>query len=91
MIHLSFRSRPYKEGAPKRLLLSQEMSLLSDLKDAISRRVENRAAAARRFAVRVRNHARMVDCYLTAYHKQASARGDSKVVLLLLLLALSCC
>ena len=38
----SFWSRPYKAGAPKRLLKSQEMSLLKDIKDAIDRRVENR-------------------------------------------------
>ena len=38
-------------GAPKRLLKSQEMSLLKDIKDAIDKRVENRIATARRFAV----------------------------------------
>merc|ERR1711915_426405 len=63
----SFWSRPFKAGAPKRLLKSQEMALLKDIKDAIDRRVENRIATARRFAVRVRNHAKMVDCYLTTY------------------------
>ena len=40
-----------KAGAPKRLLKSQEMSLLKDIKDAIDKRVENRIANARRFAV----------------------------------------
>merc|ERR1711892_1388782 len=57
----SMWSKPYRAGAPKRLLKSQEMSLLKDIKDAIDRRVENRIATARRFAVRVRNHAKMVD------------------------------
>ena len=47
----SFWSRPYKAGAPKRLLKSQEMALLKDIKDAIDKRVENRIATARRFAV----------------------------------------
>ena len=47
----SFWSKPYKHGAPKRLLKSQEMSLLKDIKDAIDKRVENRIATARRFAV----------------------------------------
>ena len=47
----SFWSRPYKSGAPKRLLKSQEMALLKDIKDAIDKRVENRIATARRFAV----------------------------------------
>ena len=41
----------FQPGAPKRLLKSQEMSLLKDIKDAIDKRVENRIATARRFAV----------------------------------------
>merc|ERR1711983_671202 len=70
----SFWSRPYKPGAPKRLLKSQEMALLKDIKDAIDRRVENRIATARRIAVRVRNHAKMVDCYLTTYKNNKGAQ-----------------
>merc|ERR1712228_1046782 len=69
----SFWSRPFKAGAPKRLLKSQEMALLKDIKDAIDRRVENRISTARRFAVRVRNHAKMVDCYLTTFLKKKVA------------------
>merc|ERR1712142_1049584 len=76
----SFWSRPYKAGAPKRLLKSQEMSLLKDIKDAIDRRVENRIATARRFAVRVRNHAKMVDCYLTTFKNNKGIFGDKKKV-----------
>jgi len=76
----SFWSRPYKTGAPKRLLKSQEMSLLKDIKDAIDRRVENRIATARRFAVRVRNHAKMVDCYLTTYKNNKGIFGDKKKI-----------
>merc|ERR1711983_397586 len=40
----SFWSKPYKSGAPKRLLKSQEMALLKDIKDAIDKRVEKRIA-----------------------------------------------
>jgi len=76
----SFWSKPYQAGAPKRLLKSQEMSLLKDIKDAIDRRVENRIATARRFAVRVRNHAKMVDCYLTTYKNNKGIFGDKKRV-----------
>merc|ERR1719429_1081836 len=76
----SFWSRPYKAGAPKRLLKSQEMSLLKDIKDAIDKRVENRIATARRFAVRVRNHAKMVDCYLTTFKNNKGIFGDKKKV-----------
>merc|ERR1711892_1592672 len=76
----SMWSKPYRAGAPKRLLKSQEMSLLKDIKDAIDRRVENRIATARRFAVRVRNHAKMVVCYLTTYKNNKGIFGDKKKV-----------
>jgi len=48
---LERRFLSFQSGAPKRLLKSQEMSLLKDIKDAIDKRVENRIATARRFAV----------------------------------------
>ena len=51
----SFWSRPYKAGAPKKLLKAQEISLLNDIKAAIDKRVENRISTARRFAVRKGN------------------------------------
>jgi len=76
----SFWSRPYKAGAPKRLLKSQEQSLLKDIREAIDKRVENRIATARRFAVRVRNHAKMVDCYLTTFKNNKGLFGDKKKV-----------
>ena len=76
----SFWSKPYQTRAPKRLLKSQEMSLLKDIKDAIDKRVENRIATARRFAVRVRNHAKMVDCYLTTFKNNKGIFGDKKKV-----------
>lgn len=47
-----FRSHPYESGAPIRLLYAQEKALLLDLRDAIDRRIENKIASARRFAVR---------------------------------------
>ena len=47
----SFWSQPYKEGSPKKLLKAQEISLLKDIRDAIDKRVVNRIATARRFAV----------------------------------------
>ena len=47
----SFWSHPYKDGAPKELLQNQEASLLRDIRDAMNKRVENRIATARRFAV----------------------------------------
>jgi len=56
------------------------MSLLTDIKKAIVKRVENRISTARRFAVRVRNHAKMVDVYLSTYNKKARMFGNKKKV-----------
>ncbi|XP_054161022.1 sarcalumenin-like [Oppia nitens] len=49
----------------------QEVSWLKDLSNQISgiSRVESRVAAIRRHAVRVRNHAKLIDCYLSTYYK----------------------
>eukprot|EP00096_Caligus_rogercresseyi_P016521 TRINITY_DN920_c0_g1_i3.p1 TRINITY_DN920_c0_g1~~TRINITY_DN920_c0_g1_i3.p1 ORF type:complete len:1395 (-),score=386.10 TRINITY_DN920_c0_g1_i3:125-4309(-) len=76
----SFWSKPYKAGAPKKLLKAQEMSLLKDIQLAITKQVENRIATARRFAVRVRNHAKMVDCYLNTYNNHKGYLGDKNKV-----------
>ncbi|XP_050314072.1 AT-rich interactive domain-containing protein 4B [Anthonomus grandis grandis] len=80
MYTTSLWSRPYEPWAPARLLQSQERAFLRDLKTAIDRRVENKIASARRFAVRVRNHAKMVDCYLTTYYNHKSVFGNRKQV-----------
>ncbi|CAG2159067.1 unnamed protein product [Oppiella nova] len=49
----------------------QEVSWLKDLSNQISgiSRVESRIAALRRHAVRVRNHAKLIDCYLSTFYK----------------------
>ncbi|EAA08139.3 AGAP002456-PA [Anopheles gambiae str. PEST] len=78
MYTVSLWSNPYEVGAPVRLLQAQERSLLLDLGQAIDRRIENKIASARRFAVRVRNHAKMVDCYLTTYYNQKTLFGNKK-------------
>merc|ERR1719225_2539987 len=74
----SFWSHPYKKSAPKDLLQNQEASLLRDIRDAINKRVENRIATARRFAVRVRNHAKMVDVYLATVNSKKGLFGNAK-------------
>jgi hypothetical protein len=76
----SFWSKPYKAGSAKRLLKAQEQSLLKDIREAIDKRVENRIATARRFAVRVRNHAKMVDCYLNTFSNNKGMFSDKKRV-----------
>ena len=49
----------------------QEQSWLNDLSSQISglSRVESRIASVRRHAVRVRNHAKLIDCYLSTFYK----------------------
>lgn len=74
----SLWSQPYEAGAPTRLLQAQEKAFLKDLRTAIDKRIENKIASARRFAVRVRNHAKMVDCYLTTYYNHKSLFGNKK-------------
>ncbi|XP_039760015.1 sarcalumenin [Pararge aegeria] len=80
MYTVSLWSLPYEPGAPIRLLQAQERELLRDLRQAIDRRIENKIASARRFAVRVRNHAKMVDCYLTTYYNHKTIFGNRKVI-----------
>ncbi|XP_060874907.1 trichohyalin-like isoform X1 [Metopolophium dirhodum] len=77
---VSLWSNPYEIGSPARLLHSQELSFLKDIRSAIDRRVESKIASARRFAVRVRNHAKMVDCYLTTYYNHKSFFANRKTV-----------
>ncbi|XP_049836675.1 uncharacterized abhydrolase domain-containing protein DDB_G0269086 isoform X2 [Schistocerca gregaria] len=78
MYSTSLWSLPYELGAPVRLLQAQEHAFLQDMRKAIDRRVENKIASARRFAVRVRNHAKMVDCYLTTYYNHKGLFGNRK-------------
>ncbi|XP_026735821.1 sarcalumenin [Trichoplusia ni] len=80
MYTVSLWSMPYEAGAPVRLLQAQERELLRDLRQAIDKRIENKIASARRFAVRVRNHAKMVDCYLTTYYNHKTIFGNRKLI-----------
>ena len=49
----SLWSHPYQEGSPARLLLAQERAFLRDLRTAVDKRIENKIASARRFAVSI--------------------------------------
>ncbi|KAF7394015.1 hypothetical protein HZH68_010834 [Vespula germanica] len=80
MYSTSLWSLPYETGAPTRLLYAQERAFLRDLRSAIDKRVEHKIASARRFAVRVRNHAKMVDCYLTTYYNHKTFFGNKKEI-----------
>ncbi|XP_070529728.1 uncharacterized protein [Cardiocondyla obscurior] len=80
MYSTSLWSIPYEAGAPIRLLYAQERAFLRDLRSAINKRVEHKIASARRFAVRVRNHAKMVDCYLTTYYNHKTFFGNKREI-----------
>lgn len=51
MYTTSLWSNPYELGAPLRLLAAQERAFLRDMREAIDKRVDNKIASARRFAV----------------------------------------
>lgn len=51
MYTVSLWSHPFEAGSPIRLLQAQERALLVDLREAIDKRIENKIASARRFAV----------------------------------------
>lgn len=53
MYTTSLWSMPYELGAPTKLLHSQEIAFLKDLRSTIKKRVENKIASARRFAVSI--------------------------------------
>ncbi|XP_052837040.1 uncharacterized protein LOC128252896 isoform X2 [Drosophila gunungcola] len=78
MYTTSLWTHPYQDGAPARLLLAQERAFLRDLRTAIDKRIEHKIASARRFAVRVRNHAKMVDCYLNTFNNHKTLFGNKK-------------
>ncbi|XP_055385225.1 protein starmaker [Condylostylus longicornis] len=80
MYTTSLWSHPYEPNSPVRLLQAQERAFLRDLRTAIEKRIENRIASARRFAVRVRNHAKMVDCYLNTYYNHKTIFGNKKKI-----------
>ncbi|XP_012223870.1 uncharacterized abhydrolase domain-containing protein DDB_G0269086 isoform X3 [Linepithema humile] len=80
MYSTSLWSLPYEAGAPIRLLYAQERAFLRDLRTAVNKRVEHKIASARRFAVRVRNHAKMVDCYLTTYYNHKTFFGNKREI-----------
>ncbi|XP_065201512.1 sarcalumenin [Planococcus citri] len=80
MYSTSLWSLPYEKGSPAKLLHAQEVAFLKDLRTAIEKRVENKISSARRFAVRVRNHAKMVDCYLTTYYNHKSFFANKKKI-----------
>ncbi|MCL4140634.1 UNVERIFIED_CONTAM: hypothetical protein GTU68_055249, partial [Idotea baltica] len=65
----SFSSLPYRLSSPLKLFQAQEEALLHDIAKAVNSRVDNRIGIVRRHAVRVRNHAQMVDTYLSTFYR----------------------
>ncbi|XP_065557430.1 sarcalumenin-like [Artemia franciscana] len=77
----SFWSKPYNIESPRRLLAAHEENMLNDIREAVDNIVENTIAEARRHAVRVRNHAKMVDCYLTTFFNHKGYFGNKEKVM----------
>ncbi|UYV75366.1 SRL [Cordylochernes scorpioides] len=77
---VSLMTKPFHPGAPTKFLLDQELMFLADLRDTVDKRVENRILFARRHAVRVRNHAKLVDCYLNTYYRHKSIFSSKKKI-----------
>ncbi|XP_064482138.1 uncharacterized protein LOC135394958 [Ornithodoros turicata] len=77
---VSLTSRPFHKGTPARFFLEQERAFLEHLREIMDERVENTISFARRHAVRVRNHAKLVDCYLSTFYKQKGIFGSKKKV-----------
>ncbi|KAG8183362.1 hypothetical protein JTE90_008265 [Oedothorax gibbosus] len=77
---VSLTTHPYHPSAPTRFLDDQEKNLLHDMRATLARRVENRILYARKHAVRVRNHAKMVDCYLATFYRHKSIFSNKRHV-----------
>ena len=73
----SFWSHPYKDGAPKELLQNQEASLLRDIRDAMNKRVENRIATARRFAVSIKRARSKAHAFVSKLKQKLWILGES--------------
>lgn len=81
VIHVvSMASRPFHAGTPAEFFEEQELGVLEHLREVMDERVENTIAFARRHAVRVRNHAKLVDCFLSTFYKQKGIFGSKKKV-----------
>ncbi|GFS60547.1 sarcalumenin [Nephila pilipes] len=77
---VSLTSNPYHPSAPAKFLADQEKNFLYDIKSTLDKRVENKILYARKHAVRVRNHAKMVDCYLASYYRHKSIFSNKRNV-----------
>ncbi|GFW59658.1 sarcalumenin [Trichonephila clavipes] len=77
---VSLTSNPYHPSAPAKFLADQEKNFLFDMKTTLDKRVENKILYARKHAVRVRNHAKMVDCYLASYYRHKSIFSNKRNV-----------
>ncbi|GBL82321.1 Sarcalumenin [Araneus ventricosus] len=77
---VSLTSHPYHPSAPAKFLADQEKNFLYDMKSTLDKRVENKILYARKHAVRVRNHAKMVDCYLASYYRHKSIFSNKRNV-----------
>uniref|UniRef100_UPI00358E40E4 sarcalumenin n=1 Tax=Myxine glutinosa TaxID=7769 RepID=UPI00358E40E4 len=72
----SFWPRAFRVNTNSRLFLMEETSLLEDLRQVISNRMENKIAFIRQHAIRVRIHALVVDRYVQTFRAKSSFFSD---------------
>lgn len=65
----SLWSELYRDSELGELLLSEEKSLLADMREVIRNRIYMKIAFLRQYAVRVRVHAYLIDSYVSAYKR----------------------
>ena len=68
----SFWPKEFKPMTNVELFKAEEQSLLQDMNEVITNRVENKIALVRQHAIQVRNHVLLVDQYLQAFKKEYS-------------------
>ena len=77
----SFWGHKIKANTNQELLISEEISLLQDMRETIANQLENRVAFVRQHAIRVRIHALLVDRYLSVFNSKSSIFGDAEALL----------
>ncbi|CAG0883433.1 unnamed protein product [Cyprideis torosa] len=76
----SLHDMDYNPKGISRLIAQNEEKLYQDLLLLPYLRVDNRAAYLRRHAVRVRNHSKIINCYLKAYTRNKGLFSNKKKV-----------
>ncbi|CAG0917577.1 unnamed protein product [Notodromas monacha] len=85
LLSVSLRNQAYKSNSCSKLLSHQEELLYQDIIDVFNNQIGHKIASARRHAIRVRNHSKLVNLYLKAYAKNKGLFSNKKKVALQIL------